>query len=328
MSNPSDLKWLSEAARRMRPAFVRLVVSCVLLILVYSLEEPITRLLKLFVEESLAETLYLVLLAPLMLLTSYYIFRVYASISTSVIEGPLAKLKIRSAVPTILLLNKIFGLVLLFITALWLLSRKIPFLYSLVEGLVGSFSGVFSLLIALVLAMQVKEIVGNFLAGLMIKTSGVIIEGEYISIGEEYYRIEKIDLSYTKVTDLLSEETYIPNLKFLIESFRKPFSKDSRRYIDLRFSLPYKYPIKEVEQRVSELVEQHNTQTRHSDARIDDFRLVIVSLADYSVVYELRVKPSQSVFPEAMRSNVRRLVYEKFGEDLATPMILDVRKQV
>jgi hypothetical protein len=63
-------------------------------------------------------------------------------------------------------------------------------------------------------------------------------------------------------------------------------------------------------------------------APIDDFRLVIVSLADYSVVYELRVKPSQSVFPETMRSTVRRLVYEKFGEDLATPMILDVRKQI
>jgi hypothetical protein len=79
MSNPSGLKWLSEAAGRMRPAVVKLVVSCVLLILVYSLEEPITRLLKLFVEESLAETLYLVLLAPSMLLTSYYIFRVFSA---------------------------------------------------------------------------------------------------------------------------------------------------------------------------------------------------------------------------------------------------------
>jgi hypothetical protein len=52
----------------------------------------------------------------------------------------------------------------------------------------------------------------------------------------------------------------------------------------------------------------------------------MVSLADYSVVYELRVKPSQSVFPEAMRSTVRRLVYEKFGADLATPTLLELRK--
>jgi small-conductance mechanosensitive channel len=327
MSNPSDPKWLSEAARRMRPAVVKLVGSCVLLVIVYLLEEPIARLLKLFVGESFGETLYLVLLAPLMLLTSYYVFRVYASVSTSVIEGPLAKLKIRSAIPMIVLLNRIFGIVLLLIAALWLLSLRIPFLYSLVEGIVGSFSGVFSLLIALVLAMQVKEIVGNFLAGLMIKTSGVISEGEYINIGEEYCRIEKIDLPYTKVTDLLGEEIYIPNLKFLIETFRKPFSEGNRRYIDLRFSLPYKYPIKEVEQKVNELVKQHNNQPQHSDARIDDFRLVMVSLADYSVVYELRVKPSHSVFPEAMRTTLRRLVYEKFGEDLATPMILNVRKQ-
>jgi small-conductance mechanosensitive channel len=226
------------------------------------------------------------------------------------------------------LLNRIFGLVFLFITALWLLSRKIPFLYGLVEGIVGSFSGVFSLLIALILALQVKEIVGNFLAGLMIKASGVIGEGEYVSMGEEYHRIEKIDLSYTKVTNLLGEETYIPNLKFLLENFRKPFSKENRRYIDLRFGLPYKYPFKDVEREVGELVQQHNSQAQYPGAHIEDFRLVMIDLADYSVVYELRVKPSNPVFPEAMRSSVRRLVHEKFGEDLATPMILDVRKHI
>jgi small-conductance mechanosensitive channel len=306
---------------------VKLVVSCALLVLVYSLEEQITRLLRLLVEESMAETLYLVLLAPLMLLTFYYIYRVYACASTSIKEGPLAKLKIRSAIPTIQLLNRIFGLVLLFITVLWLLSRKIPFLYGLVEGIVGSFSGAFSLLIALILALQVKEIVGNFLAGLMIKTSRVIGDGKYISMGEEYLKIEKIGLSYTKVTNLLGEETYIPNLKFLLENFRKPFSRENRRYIDLRFGLPYKYSLKEVERKVGELVEQYNSQAQHPDARIEDFRLVMIDLADYSVVYELRVKPFNPVFPEAMRSSVRRLVHEKFGEDLATPMILDVRKQ-
>jgi hypothetical protein len=45
-------------------------------------------------------------------------------------------------------------------------------------------------------------------------------------------------------------------------------------------------------------------------------------------VYELQVKPSEPVFPEAMRGSVRRLVHEKFGQDLATPMILDVRKKI
>jgi small-conductance mechanosensitive channel len=321
------MKWISEVVKKARPAIVKLAISTILLVVVYSLEGPIALLLKPLVGDELAYILYLLLFAPVILSTSYQIFRVYSSVSTQLIEGPLGKLRIRSAIPTILLFNRIFGLVLLLITVLWLLSRKIPFLYGLMEGIVASFSGVFSLLIALILALQVKEILGNFLAGLIIKTSAVISEGEYISMDQEYVRIQKIDLSYTRVIDILGEETYIPNLRFLLENFRKPFSKDNRRYIDLRFSLPYRYSPKEVEQKVTELVEQYNSQAEHSDARIDDFRLAMVSLAEYSLVYELRVRPSWPVFPEAMRSSVMRLVHEKFGEDLATPMLLDIKKQ-
>jgi len=75
-----------------------------------------------------------------------------------------------------------------------------------------------------------------------------------------------------------------------------------------------------------EFLNGHYNQTPNHAVRIDDFMMVTVDLAAYSVIYELRVKPSAPVFPESIRSGFMRLLHEKYGEDLATPMILDIRK--
>ena len=310
----------------MKSPAVKLVISCVLLVVIYSLEKPITDLFALAVGESPAYVLYVVLLVPPEILAAYCVYQLYVAFSMPVIQFSLAKLKVRSA--TILLLNKILGVILLFTTAIGLLSTKFPFLYVYAQGVIASFSGIFSLLVTLIVAMQMKEIGGNFLSGLMIKSSDVISEGDYIKLesGMEYVRIEKIDHTYTRVVNILSEETFIPNLKFLTENFRKPFSKENREYVDLRFNLSYKYSPKQVEQDVTELVAQYNSQSENRNVKIDGFLVVTIDLGDYSVIYELRVKPSTPVFPEAIRSDFRRLLHEKYGEDLATPMLLNLRK--
>lgn len=311
----------------MRSVSVKLLASCILLIVIYSLEKPITELFSLAVGAGVAEYLYLALLVPLEILASYYVYRIYVAFSTPAIEASLAKLKVRSATSTVLLLNKILGLVLLVTTAISLLSSKIPFLYGYAQGVIASFSGIFSLLVTLIVAMQMKELAGNFLAGLVIRSTDVISEEDYIKLdsSKEYVRVEKIDHTYTRVVNILNEETFIPNLKFLVENFRKPFSKAKREYVDLQFSLSYKYSPKQVDQDVTELVTQYNDR-QNGTVKIDAFLVVTIDLRDYSVIYELRVKPSTPVFPEAIRSDFRRLLHEKYGEELATPMLLNIRK--
>jgi len=325
-SQSSGFDWLA-VGRRMKSPAVKLVISCILLVVIYSLEKPITDLFALAVGESPAYVLYVVLLVPPEILASYCVYQLYVAFSMPVIQFSLAKLKVRSATSTILLLNKILGVILFVTTVIWLLSTRFPFLYVYAQSVIASFSGLFSLLVTLIVAMQMKEIGGNFLAGLMIKSSDVISEGDYIKLetGTEYVRIEKIDHTYTRVVNILNEETFIPNLKFLTENFRKPFSKENREYVDLRFSLSYKYSPKQVEQDVTELVTQYNSQSENRN-KIDQFLVVTIDLGDYSVIYELRVKPSTPVFPEAIRSDFRRLLHEKYGEDLATPMLLNLRK--
>ena len=306
---------------------VRLLILCILVVIIYlhPLEKTVTGLFSLSIGPTDAETLYLLLLVPIDLLVAYFAYRIYLDLSALIIEASLTKLKARSATRSILVLNKILGLVLLIITVIWLLSSKFPFLAGYTEAAIASFSGLFSLLLTLIVAMQMKEVGGNFLAGMLLRASDTLDEGDYIKMDSEYVRVEKIDHSYTHVVNILGERVFIPNLKFLTDNFRKPYSKQTREYVDLRFALSYDYSPKQVEQDMSALVNQHN-QTPNSSVKIDEFLVVTVDLAAYSVIYELRVKPSAPIFPEAVRSDFRRLLHEKYGEDLATPMLLNVRK--
>ena len=312
----------------MKSPAVKLVIACVIFVVIYSLEKPITDLFALAIGESPASVLYDVLLVPLEILAAYCVYQLYVGFSTPMIQFSLAKLKVHSATSTILVLNKVLGVILFVTTVIWLLSTRFPFLYVYAQSVIASFSGLFSLVVILIVSMNLKEIGGNFLAGLTIKSSDVISEGDYIKLesGMEYVRIEKIDHTYTRVLNILNEETFIPNLKFLTENFRKPFSKENREYVDLRFSLSYEYLPKQVEQDVTDLVTQYNSQSEKRSVKIDKFLVVTIDLGDYSVIYELRVKPSTPVFPEAIRSDFRRLLTEKYGEDLATPMLLNLRK--
>ena len=322
----SNINRLSEHMRRMKFVFARLLVICILLVGIYShpLEKSFTELLSLAVGPIAAEYLYLLLFVPLGILVAYFASRIYVDLSSFIISLSLSKLKVRSSSP-IFLLNKILGFGLLIITAIWILSSKFPFLTQYVEAVMASFSGLFSLLVTLVVAMQMKEIGGNFIAGIILRASDVVNEGEYVRLDNEYVRIEKIGSTYTNAVNILDERIFIPNLKFLTDNFRKPYSKQNLEYVDLRFSVSYEYPMKQVEQDVSGLVNQYN-QTPNLNVKIKDFTVVTIDLAAYSVIYELRLKPSAPIFPEAIRSDFRRLLHEKYGEDLATPMMLNIRK--
>jgi len=318
------LHWPQETLRTIRSVAVKLLVSCILLALIHSLEIPITELITDAVRStSVAEYLYLVLYIPSEILVSYFVYRLYVAVSVPAIRFSLAKLKVRTAGTILLLLNRIFGLVILITTALWILSSQIPFLSGYAQSVFTSFSGLFSILLTLIVAMQMKELVGNSLAGLMIKSSNLINEDDYISLGNDknYLRVEKIDQSFTQVVNILGERTFIPNLNFLTENVRKPFFKGDYEYVDLRFDMSYDHSQKQVEQDMSDLVDQYNRESQQRKVKIAGFTLVLVDLAAYAPVYELRLKPSAPVFPEAVRSDFRQLLFEKYGEDMATPLL-------
>ena len=327
MSNPNVLERFLEDLRRRKFVFVRLLVLGIILLVMYN--HPLDTLIKgvftPIVGQTGADYLYLFMLIPVVLLVAYFVIRIYLDLSSFIIDAALSRVKLRSATSTVLILNKILSLILLVTFVTWILSSHFPFLAGYAQAIVTSFSGLFSLLITLILAMQMREVGGNFLAGILLRTSDVVSEGDYIKMDTEYVRVEKIDHTYTYVVNVLDERIFIPNLKFLTDQFRKPYSKQSREFVDLRFDLSYEYSQEQVERDMSDLVDQFN-QSQNRSVKIDEFRVVAVNLAAYSVTYELRVRPSAPIFPETIRSDFRRLLHEKYGRDLATPMLLNVRK--
>ena len=327
MSHSNFFDRLLEDARRKKFLFVRLLILLILVAIIHEhpLEELITDILSPAMGPIAASYAHVLLLVPLVILLAYFAYRIYVDLSTLIIEASLARLKMRSTASPVLILNKIFGLVLLITIVIWALSGKFPFLVGYSEAIIGSFGGLFSLLITLILAMQMREVGGNFLAGMFLRTSNVVDEGDYIKIDAEYVRVEKIDHTYTHVLNILGERIFVPNLKFLTDTFRKPFSKETSEYVDLRFDTDYDYSPKQVEQDMSDLVNQYN-QTPKRSVKIDEFKVVTVDLAPYSVIYALLLKPSAPIFPDAIRNDFRRLLHEKYGEDLATPMMLNIRK--
>jgi small-conductance mechanosensitive channel len=322
----SDLRAGSDTASGVRHEIVKLVLLALILALIYALDAYLRPVFESVMEKELASTIFLSILSIVVVSTCYYIYRVYVSITSYLVGKLSVKPSVRPALPTILSLNRILGLVIAVLMALWLLSVKIPFLYGIVRGIAASFSGLFSILIALVLALQVKEIVGNYLAGIIIKSSGTISDGEFLTINDEYLNIEKVDSAYTLLVNRFGERVYVPNLKFLVDIFRKPFSKWNIRYIDLKFSLPYKYRPEEVRQKLASLIDRLNKQDETTVLLVDDYRLLMADLANYCVVYELQVRPLKPVFPETLRSNIRQLLHQEFGEDLATPTMVNIAK--
>lgn len=319
-------KSIMYTVKKMRYTIIRLAISIFLLVLIYGLSGSILFFMKLFLEEKIAKAIYLSLLGTTILSTSYYIYKTHASITARIIEMLSTKPTLRPAIPIVSLFSKIMGLVLASIVTLSLFSIEIPLFFGLMQGILASFSGIFSILIALILALQVKEIAGNYIAGLVMKASALVSEQEFLNIDQEDLKVEKIDYSHTKLLNHLGEEIYLPNLKFLTDAFRKPSTRKIESYINLRFSLPYLFSQEEVQGKIAEIVERHNSETQGPASRIKEYRLLLLDLAGNAIVYELQIKVYKRMFPEVLRSSIRQLLHKEFGEDLATPILLDMRK--
>jgi len=150
------------------------------------------------------------------------------------------------------------ALIAFLVTGLRVLAYRVTAVAGVVEWLSQAFLGFFSTLIALVLAMQVREIVGNYLAWAVIKAGNLIERGEYISLGDEVYRVVRIDYSHTIMLNCLNEEVYVPNLRFLLEIFRKEFSRTARMFVSVRFTLPYSYPLERVREGAANAIKRYS----------------------------------------------------------------------
>ncbi len=269
-------------------------------------------------EQSLSA--YIALFGLISLALSYFLARLAYDIGGAILTPLGRKPAYRPLMPFI---RASFGAVavLVFIVAiLRLVSIRVAAVAGVAEWLASTLSGFASILIAMIVALQVREIFGNYLAWVVLRFSDLVEEGDYISFGGEVLKVVKVGYSHAVLLNSLNEEVYVPNLKFLIESYRRTFTRRTRSYVDLRFTLPYSFPYEDVKAGVARALQAYGEQ--HESIGVSDYRLLVSELSPYSVTYELRVRPEKPVYPQMFRSEVMKQLLKEFGEALATPTLI------
>lgn len=297
-----------------------MVAAAALLLAVHLSEQPILRGIGLILPPEQSLTVYITIFGLISLALSYFLARLAYDIGSAVLVPLGKKPAYRPLVP---LARASFGAIaiLTFIVAiLRLVSIRIAALAGVAEWLASTLSGFVSILIAMIVALQVREIFGNYLAWVVLRFSDLVEEGDYVSFGGEVLKVVRVGYSHSVLLNSLNEEVYVPNLRFLIESYRKTFSRRSRSYVDLRFTLPYSFPYEDVKAGVARALQAYGEQ--HESVGVSDYQLLISELSPYSVTYELRVKPEKPVYPPLFRSKVMKQLLKEFGEALATPMLV------
>lgn len=299
---------------------LRVVLTAALLFAIHVSEQFITYYIEFILPPEQSSSIYIALFGLISLILSYFLARlVYdigGAISTLLSEKPAYKQLTFFA-------RVSFGaiaILVFLVTSLRLVSIRVAAVAGVAEWLASTLSGFTSILIAMIVALQVREIFGNYLAWVVLRFSDLIEAGDYINFSSEVLKVVRVGYSHTVLLNDLNEEIYVPNLRFLIESFRKTFSRRTRSYVDLRFTLPYSFPYEDVKAGVIRALQTYSEQ--HESIGISDYRFLISELSPYSVNYELRVKPDRAVFPQMFRSDIMRQLLKEFGEALATPALI------
>lgn len=310
---------VGETLRMLRKALATTLALGALVFALYAAEREILSVLKLTLPEELAVAAFLATFGFASLAFSYTlartVYRAGALASTAVAK---ASPKLRPLASLVRIVFAAAALLTFIATLLNLLSLEVSAVAGVAQWLSSTLGSFFSVLLALILALQMKEIVGNYLAWLIIKFGDLVEEGDYISFSGEFLKVVRVGYSHTLLVNAFEEEVYLPNLKFLLETYRKPFSRRVRRYIEVCFTLPYSYPYEEVAARVHKALQNLN----NPQVSIASHTLLVKELQPYAVAYELRVKPGRPMFPSILVSEVIRALLKEFGEALSTPALV------
>lgn len=140
----------------------------------------------------------------------------------------------------------------------------------------GQLLGLLGIVLSATIALSSTTIVGNAMAGLMLKTLKKIRPGKYIRVEEHAGRVSEMDLLHTEIQTEDRDLTTLPNL-FLV-THPVTVLRDSGTILSVEVSLGYDAP----RRRVEELL-----LTAADKSGLKDPFVQIRNLGDFSVTYRI-----------------------------------------
>jgi small-conductance mechanosensitive channel len=140
----------------------------------------------------------------------------------------------------------------------------------------GQLLGLFGIIISATIALSSTTLVGNVMAGIMLKTISSCQPGDYVTVGDHFGRITSMDLLHT---DLQTEErdlTTLPNMYLVTNPIR--VMRSSGTLLSVELSLGYDVPRRQVEALLLQAAEKTGLESPFVQIR---------NLGDFSVTYQI-----------------------------------------
>lgn len=101
----------------------------------------------------------------------------------------------------------------------------------------GDLLSLFGLIVSATIALSSTTLIGNVMAGIMLKTIGSCRPGDYITVGDHFGRISEMDLLHTEIQTEQRDLTTLPNLFLVTNPVR--VMRNSGTLLSVELSLGY-----------------------------------------------------------------------------------------
>lgn len=143
-------------------------------------------------------------------------------------------------------------------------------------GLRGQLLGLYGIVVSATIALSSTTLVGNVMAGIMLKTIKSCRPGYYITVGDHFGRVTTMDLLHTEIQTEERDLTTLPNLYLVSNPVRVMRTSGTLLYVEL--SLGYDVPRQEIEKLLLAAATETGLESPFVQIR---------ELGDFSVTYRV-----------------------------------------
>ncbi|MEM7612463.1 MAG: mechanosensitive ion channel family protein [Pseudomonadota bacterium] len=181
----------------------------------------------------------------------------------------------------------------------------------------GPLLSLFGIVLSATIALSSTSLVGNIMAGIMLRTVGAFRLGDYIRVGEYFGRVSEMDLLHTEIQTEERDLTTLPNTYLATNPVR--VMRSSGTILSVELSLGYDVSRHTIEKLLLEAGNQCELESPFVQIR---------HLGDYSVTYAIAGLLTDVKNVIAKRRQLRAAtmdVLHRGGIEIASPVIATTR---
>lgn len=176
----------------------------------------------------------------------------------------------------------------------------------------------YGLIVSATIALSSTTLVGNVMAGIMLKAVGNCRPGDYITVGDYFGRISEMDLLHTEIQTEQRDLTTLPNLYLVTNPVRVMHSSGTILTVDL--SLGYDVSRHRIEKALVKAA---------ADSGLESPFVQIVELGDFSVSYRISGLLTDIAHLIEKRRELRARIVDELhadGIEIVSPTFMNQRQ--